>query len=92
VVVTLFLPSGLAYTTGVSGGANSASTCRQPPQGAAGRSRPPTIATASILRSPPAIIIATALRSAQTESGYELFSTFPAAKMRPRARIAAPTS
>jgi hypothetical protein len=64
---------------GASGAQNSASTCRQPPQGAAGRSWPPTMATASTLRAPAATAMATALRSAHTESGYALFSTLQAA-------------
>jgi len=64
---------------GASGEQNSASTCLQPPQGAAGRSRPPTMATASMRRAPAATAAATALRSAQIESGYELFSTLQAA-------------
>jgi hypothetical protein len=54
---------------GASGAQNSASTCLQPPQGAAGRSRPPTTATASMRRAPADTAAATALRSAQTESG-----------------------
>src|SRR5207253_10979923 len=44
-----------------------------------------------MLPNPPATAMATALRSAQTESGYELFSRLPAAKTRPPARTAAPT-
>ena len=62
-------PPAAANTTGASGAQNSASTWRHPPHGAAGRSAPPTTATASMRRSPAATAIATALRSAQTESG-----------------------
>jgi len=41
--------------------------------------------------SPAATAIATALRSAQTPSGNELFSTLHAANTRPPASTAAPT-
>lgn len=54
---------------GASGAQNSASTCLQPPQGAAGLSCPPTMATASMRRAPAATAMATALRSAHMESG-----------------------
>jgi hypothetical protein len=53
----------------VSGAENSARTWRHPPQGAAGRFAPPTIAAASMRRAPAAMAMATALRSAQIESG-----------------------
>jgi hypothetical protein len=85
------LPSADANVTGASSAQNSASTWRQPPHGAAGRSAPPTTATASMRRSPAAIAIPTAFRSAHIESGYELFSTLQAAKTRPPASTAAPT-
>jgi hypothetical protein len=85
------LPSALANATGMSPLANSASTWRHPPHGAAGFPAPPTIATASMRRSPAATAIATAFRSAQTESGYALFSTLQAANTRPPASTAAPT-
>jgi len=54
-------------------------TCLHPPQGGAGRALPPTTATASMRRAPEATAIPTALRSAQTLSGNELFSTLQAA-------------
>jgi hypothetical protein len=57
-----------------------------------GRPPPPTIATASIRVAPAATAIATALRSAQTQSGNETFSTLHAAKIRPPASTAAPTA
>ena len=44
-----------------------------------------------MLPNPAATAMATAFRSAQTESGYELFSRLPAAKMRLPASTAAPT-
>jgi hypothetical protein len=75
-VVVTRLPAWVPYVTDAEAEANSARTCRHPPQGGVGRAAPPTIATASILRAPPAIAAATALRSAQTLSGNELFSTF----------------
>lgn len=68
-------PVAVAYTTGASGGANSAMTWRHPPHGAVARVLPPTTAIASIRRAPPATAAATALRSAHTPSGNELFST-----------------
>ena len=72
---------------------NSASTCRQPPQGEPGPS-PATTAIASIERSPAATAAtaATALRSAHTVGGYEAFSTFTPVNTRPPARTAAPTA
>jgi hypothetical protein len=90
VVVTRF-PAGVAYVTGTAWEANSASTCLHPPHGGVGRASPPTMAIASIRRAPPAIAAATALRSAQTLSGNELFSTFAAAYTSPSASTAAPT-
>lgn len=42
-------------------------------------------------RLPATTAAATALRSAQTDNGYELFSTLQPAKMRPSASTAAPT-
>jgi hypothetical protein len=56
-----------------------------------GASPPQAIATAAIRRSPPATAAATALRSAQFDSGYDAFSTFTPAKIRPPASTAAPT-
>jgi hypothetical protein len=49
------------------------------------------MATASTRFSPAATAMATALRSAQIDSGYALFSTLQAAKTRPPASTAAPT-
>jgi hypothetical protein len=65
----MVVPSPAAKTTGVSPEQNSARTCRHPPQGAAGLSVPPTIATASMRRSPAATAIPTAFRSAHEDSG-----------------------
>jgi hypothetical protein len=68
-VVRTVAPEAEANTTGASFAQNSASTWRHPPHGAAGRSPPPTMATASMRRTPDDTAIATALRSAQAESG-----------------------
>jgi hypothetical protein len=68
-VVRTLSPVAAANTTGASFAQNSASTWRHPPHGAVGRPAPPTIATASMRRAPAATAIATAFRSAQTESG-----------------------
>ena len=85
-------PSGPAAWTGVSGPANSAMRCRQPPQHVVSCSPLAIVSTSTIVCSPAATIAAIAPVSAHVPSGYDTFSTLHPAYTAPEAvRTAAPT-
>jgi hypothetical protein len=82
----------VAMCTGVSSQANSASTCRQAPQGNAGVLPSATTAIAARRLAPAAMAADTALRSAQMVRPYEAFSTLHPVKTLPSSEAtAAPT-
>ena len=68
-VVRASSPPSPARITGASGGANSASFCRQPPQGVTGVGLSATTTTSAISVRPAATIAAIAPASAQVPSG-----------------------
>ena len=68
-VVRNSAPPVVASVTGVSGPANSASFCRQPPQGGTGRGLAAMTAISAIRVSPEATMAAMAPASAQVPSG-----------------------